>query len=100
MSAAKVIDEPSDQAEHKADDDAGDNGKVECGVFGLVGNVSGQTAESKREFAAKVEEGADEEQQAPKNQKSAAKFAKIHDESLAVGTTLEKGRLRRRPPQL
>jgi hypothetical protein len=55
-----VIDEPEEQAKAGAEDNAGDDGKVECGVFGFIGDVTGELSEAKGKFPAKVEKGADD----------------------------------------
>lgn len=71
--------EPEEQGEAEAEGEAGDDGKVEGGVFAAVDDVSGETAETEGEFSAKVEKRAYDDEEAAENEKGAAEFAEgIH----------------------
>ena len=67
-----MVDEPDDQAEKDAENEASNNRKIEGGVFTAMDDVSGQTAEAEGEFAAKIEECADKKQRSAENKKHAA----------------------------
>jgi len=72
--------EPKEQRESGAEDEAGDDGKVEGGVFAAVDDVARQAAEAQGELAAKVKERADENQEDAENEEHAAKFAEgVHE---------------------
>ena len=77
-SAAEVIYEPENQAQSDAEDQTSDDGEIECGVFRFVGDVAGETAEAERKLAAEVEKGADENQDAAKDEKRTADVANVH----------------------
>lgn len=72
-------DEPEENREHDADDKASHDRKVERGVFAAVNDVTGESAQPKRNFAAEVEESADQDEDRAEEKKRAAEFAKgIH----------------------
>jgi hypothetical protein len=58
QSTAKARDEPQEQAESDAEQDAGRQRKVKCGVLAFVDNVAWQAAEPERELSTKIKEGA------------------------------------------
>ena len=53
-------------------------GEIECTVLGFVGDVAGKSAEAEREFSTEVQEGADESQDAAKDEKRTTDVAKVH----------------------
>src|SRR4030095_5948713 len=55
-SAAKLIDEPENQANDHADDQTRDQWEVKCAVLAAVNNVAGQPAQAERKLPAKVEQ--------------------------------------------
>jgi hypothetical protein len=78
-SASKVGNEPEEEREGEAEDKAGDDRKIEGGVFATVDDVAGEAAETQGEFSAEVKKSADEDKQNAENQKSAAEFAeRVH----------------------
>jgi hypothetical protein len=73
--------EPEEERKCCAEDEASDDRKIESGVFAAMDNVAWEFAEAKGEFAAEIEDSADEDEEATKDQKSAAEFAeRIHVE--------------------
>jgi len=54
-SAAEMIDEPEDQAEGDAQDDACGEWKIEGAVIAAMDDVSGQAAEAEGKLGAEVE---------------------------------------------
>ncbi len=73
--------EPEEQRESGAKDEAGDNGEVESGVLAAVNDISGQAAETEGKFAAKVKKSAEDDKEDAKNEEHAAEFAEgIHGE--------------------
>jgi hypothetical protein len=79
-----VVDEPEEQTEGEAHDETSDNRKIKRGVFAAMNDVAGKAAESKWEFAAEEEKSADEKEHRSKDKQSPAKFAKVHEISLAA----------------
>ena len=72
--------EPKEQRESGAEDEAGDDGKVEGRVFAAVDDVARETAEAQGELAAKVKESADNDQEDAKNEEHTAEFAEgVHE---------------------
>ena len=57
-----MVDEPEKEAQCNADNETGDDGKVERGVFAAMNDVAGQTTQAKREFATEKEKCTNEEQ--------------------------------------
>jgi hypothetical protein len=74
-----VGEEPKQERETEAENEAGDDGEVEGGVFSPVDDVAGEAAEAQREFSAKVKQSADKDQEGADNEEGAAEFAEgIH----------------------
>ena len=72
--------EPKKKTETGAKDEAGDDRKVEGGVFAAVDDVAREAAEAQGELAAEVKERAEEDQEDAENEEHAAKFAEgVHD---------------------
>jgi len=61
-STAKLIDEPENQADDYADDEAGDDREIKRAVFAAIADVAGQTTEAERKSWSEVEERADEDE--------------------------------------
>jgi hypothetical protein len=61
-SAAELVDDPQDQTDQHADDQAGDQREIESPVLAALDDVPGQAAEAKGEFASEVQERADDDQ--------------------------------------
>lgn len=79
-SAAEVGEEPNEEGKSDAEDETGDDGKIERGVFAVVDDVAGKPAETKRKFAAEIKQRADDGEERSQDEKGAAEFAKrIHD---------------------
>ena len=57
--------EPKEEREGKAEDEAGDDGKVKRSMLAAMDDVSGNLAEAKGQFRVEIENGADNHQQAP-----------------------------------
>ena len=54
-SAAEVVDQPQDEANADADDEAGDDREIKGAVFAAVDDVSGETSESQGKFWREVQ---------------------------------------------
>jgi len=73
--------EPEEQRESGAEDEAGDDGKVEGGVFATMDDVAGKAAKAQGELAAKVEERAENDQEDPEDEEHTAEFSEgVHKE--------------------
>jgi hypothetical protein len=59
QSTAQAGDEPQNQAEADAEQDAGRQRKVKRGVLAFMDNVAWQAAQAERELSAKIEKCAD-----------------------------------------
>ncbi len=57
--AAEVVDEPEDEREGGAKEQAGYDREINCGVACAVDDVAGEFAEAEREAAGEVEGGAE-----------------------------------------
>jgi hypothetical protein len=68
--------EPEEQRKCGAEDKAGDDRKVEGGVFAAVDDIAGETAEAEWKPAAEVKKGAYDNEEAAEEEESAAEFAK------------------------
>jgi hypothetical protein len=73
--------EPQEQAESDAEQDAGRQRKIKRGVLAFVDNVAWQTAESEGELPAKIKEGANQCEQRRHNKQRPAEFAKWFHET-------------------
>ena len=72
-------DEPEEQSKGRAEEQTGDDGEIEGGMFALVDNVTGKAAEAQGEFTAEVEKRAYDDEEPAENKKGAAKLAdRIH----------------------
>jgi hypothetical protein len=76
--------EPKEQAESDAEQDAGRQRKVKCGVLAFVDNVAWQSAQPKRELSAKIKKGANQCEQRRHNKQRPAEFAKWFHETKNV----------------
>ena len=74
-SAAEVGKEPEEKREGETEDEASDDGEVKRSMLAATDNVSGKFAEAERQFRVEIENGADNHQQAPEEEQSAAKLA-------------------------
>jgi hypothetical protein len=64
QSPTKAEDEPQQQAEAHAKQDARRQWKVKRGVLAFMDNVAGQAAQTERELSAEIEKPADEHKKA------------------------------------
>ena len=60
QSAAKLIDQPENQANGHADDQTGDEREIECAMLAAMNDVSGQAAKAERKLWAQIEKRSDE----------------------------------------
>jgi hypothetical protein len=75
--------EPQEQRKRGAEDEAGDDRKVERGVFAAMDDIARETAETEGEFPAKVKKGANDNQQAAEEEQCAAEFTeRVHPQIL------------------
>jgi hypothetical protein len=71
--------EPEEDGEGSAEEQAGDDGEVEGGMFAAVDDIAGEAAEAEWEFSAEIEKSADEDEEGSENEQSAAEFAeRVH----------------------
>jgi hypothetical protein len=75
-----VGEEPEKEREDGAQEQAGNNRKVESGVSTAMDDVAGKLSKTKGELTTKVKEGADEREQPRQEEEGAAEFAeRVHD---------------------
>jgi len=75
-----VGEEPEEQAQADAKEQAGNDWKIECGVFAVVNDVAGKFSQAKREFCTEIKKCAQEDEEAAEEEKCAAEFAeRIHE---------------------
>jgi hypothetical protein len=61
-SAAKLIDQPENQANDHADDQTGDEREIKCAMLAAMNDVSGQAAKAERKLWAQIEKRSDEDE--------------------------------------
>ena len=66
---------PEEEREAKAEDETGDDGEIESGVFAPMDDVAGEVAETPWEFSAEIKYRANGEEQGAENEEGAAEFA-------------------------
>jgi hypothetical protein len=77
---AVVGEEPEEKRQSEAEDEAGDDGEIESGVFAAVDDVAGEAAEAEGETAAEVKQGAGDGNDGAEDEEGAAEFAEgIHE---------------------
>jgi hypothetical protein len=57
--AAEVREEPEEKGKCCAEDEAGEDGEIEGGVFAAMDDVAGEFSEAKRELATEIEKSGD-----------------------------------------
>jgi hypothetical protein len=88
-----VGEEPEEERESEAYDEAGDDGEVERGVFAAMDDVTGEAAEAQREFSAEIEKGAEQHKKTTEKKEDAAEFAeRIHQTKSKSGMRAESKR--------
>jgi hypothetical protein len=76
-SATKMREEPEEEREDSAEEEAGDDREVEGSVFAAVDDVAWKFSEAEGEFCGEVEKSADKDEKAAKEEEeNAAEFAK------------------------
>lgn len=74
-----MSDKPEEQSNGRAEEKAGDDGKIERGVFAAVDDVAWKATEAEGESSAEVKKRAHDDKEPAENEKRAAKFAEgIH----------------------
>ena len=71
---AEMGEKPEQERKGEAENEAGDDGEIEGGVFAAVDDVAGETAEAEGEFAAEIEKRAEDDKKAAEKEQSAAEF--------------------------
>jgi len=66
---------PEEESEAEAEDETGDDGEIESGVFASMDDVAGEAAETQWEFSAEIKYRANGEEQGAQNEEGAAEFA-------------------------
>lgn len=75
--------EPEEEREGDAEDEAGDDGEIERGVLAAMNNVAGKLAETEGEFSAEIEKSADDGEESSEKEKHTAEFAeRVHRASI------------------
>ncbi|OLD83642.1 MAG: hypothetical protein AUF67_00315 [Acidobacteria bacterium 13_1_20CM_58_21] len=70
---------PEEERQAEAEDETGDDGEIESGVFASVDDVAGEAAETQWEFSAEIKYRANGQEQGAHNEERAAEFAdRIH----------------------
>ena len=70
---------PEEERQAEAEDETGDDGEIESGVFASVDDVAGEAAETQWEFSAEIKYRANGQEQGAQNEEGAAEFAEgIH----------------------
>jgi hypothetical protein len=78
-----VGEEPEEEGKCCAEDEAGDDGEIEGGVFAAMDDVAGELSKAERKFPAGIKKSADEDEEAAEEEEGAAKFAeRVHNGSL------------------
>ena len=70
-----MTDEPEQQTQTEAEDEAGDDGEIKGGVFAAMDDVAGEAAEAEWKSCAEIKECAEEDEEAAKDEERAAEFA-------------------------
>jgi hypothetical protein len=71
--------EPEEKRKSGTDDETGDDGEIERGVFSAVDDVAREFAEAEGEFGPEVKQSADDDEDDAEQEKSAAEIAeRIH----------------------
>lgn len=77
--AAEAGDEPEEKGESGAEQERSDDGEVDRDAFAAVDDVAGEAAEAEGELAVKIEQDAEEDEQAAKEEQDTAELAEwIH----------------------
>jgi len=66
---------PEEEREAEAEDETGDDGEIESGVFASMDDVAGEVAETQWEFSVEIKYRANGEEQGAENEEGAAEFA-------------------------
>jgi hypothetical protein len=89
MSAPEEINDPHDQRQDEAQNDASDDWEIEAAVAALVGDVARKSAESKWQPAPEEKQSSDSDEKEADNEQQFAEFAKrisvLHTLILASG---------------
>jgi hypothetical protein len=75
-SATKMREEPEEEREDSAEEEAGDDREVEGSVFAAVDDVAWKFSEAEGKFSGEVEKSADKDEKAAEEEENAAEFAK------------------------
>ena len=80
-----MVDEPENQADNYADDQAGAERKIKCAVFPAIADVAWQTADAEWKFWTEVEERTDEDEHHSNGEEQAAELSyRFHADSVAL----------------
>jgi hypothetical protein len=81
--SAEMGEKPEEERKCEAEDEAGDDGEIEGGVFAAVDDVAGKFAEAEGKFATEIEKSAKDDKKAAEKEQSAAEFTEgVHRLSL------------------
>jgi hypothetical protein len=67
--------EPEEQRETGAEQEAGNDREIKRGVFAAMDDVAGEAAEAEREFSAEIKKSTQNDEKSTENENSAAEFA-------------------------
>jgi hypothetical protein len=87
-----VRDEPEEKRERDTEEQTGDDGKVESGVFAAVNDVAGQFSEAEGKLVSEIEKSPEKNEKTCEEKKRAAEFTeRVHEVILPEGAN--------KPPQ-
>ena len=80
-STAEVREEPEEEREREAQNEAGDDREIESGVLATIDKVTGEAAKTEGEFAAEVKKRTNDDEEPSEDKKCAAEFSdRLHSE--------------------
>jgi len=86
QSAAEAGEEPEEERECNAEEEASDDGKVERGVLAAVDDVAGEAAQAEGELVTEVKKSAKKNEESSEEEKRAAEFAeRVHEVNCSGG---------------
>jgi hypothetical protein len=71
-----VGEEPEEEREGGAEEEAGDNGEIESGVFATVDDVAGEAAKAEGKLPAKIKKSAQNDEESTENEEGAGEYAR------------------------
>ena len=86
QSAAKLTDQPENQANDHADDQTGDEREIECAVLATVDDIARQAAKAERKLWAQIEKRTDEDEHCSDGEQQTTELVnRFHRDPVADG---------------